>query len=84
MAKHEVPVRYTGNELRHSVAFIQLCLYCIMPLKDVLERLRRCCEFVIKSLYNLLIDMHTKCNIIILTMQGMYGSVRKTVRIFDL
>ena len=63
----------TGNEAR-----------AVPSLKDVLQRLRSCCGFVIKSLDNLLIDMQTKCNIVILMQQRMYASIRKTVRIFDL
>ena len=62
----------------------QRCPYCVPSLKDVLERLRSCCGFVIKSLDNLLIDMHTKCNIAILMQQRMYASIRNTVGIFDL
>ena len=69
------------NEVRRSVALIY---YCIPSLKDVLQTLHSCCRFVIKSLDNLLIDMQTKCNIVILMQQPMYASIRKTVRIFDL
>ena len=64
------------NEVRRSVA--------LPSLKDVLQRLRSCCGFVIKSLDNLLIDMQTKCNIVMLMQQRMYASIRKTVRIFYL
>ena len=39
--------------------------YCILSLKDVLERLRSFCGFVIQLLYNILIDMETKFNIIL-------------------
>ena len=57
-----------------------LTYYYIPSLKEVLERLRSCCGFVIKSLYNLLISLHTKYNTDMLIQQRMYASIRKTVK----
>ena len=57
----------------------QRCPYYIPSLKDVLERLRSCCGFVIELLDNLLISLHTKCNIDMLMQQRMYAAIRKTV-----
>ena len=74
----------TGNEVRAVNEVRRSISYCIPSLKDVLQRLRSCCGVVIKSLDNLLIDLQTKCNIVILMQQRMYASIRKTVRIFDL
>ena len=50
--------------------------YCILSPNDVRERLRSCCGFVIQLLCDLLIDMQTKFNSIML-MLPIYVYVRK-------
>ena len=57
------------------------CVAALPLLHSVTEgrssKITQFCGFVITSLDNLLIDMQTKCNIVMLMQQRMYASIRK-------